>query len=107
MNGVNYTNNSEVIITDIGASDDESLLCITDSPNCCGYPYKLGEWYFPNNMSAVRIQGEGDSFYRNRGPRVVRLHRRHYAIMPTGLFYCEVPDASGVDQRIYITVEGI
>ena len=63
----------------------------------------MGEWYFPNT-SMVRIEGTGDSFYRNRGPSVVRLHRRHNVMMPTGLFYCEVPDANNVTQMIYIMI---
>ena len=67
---------------------------------------RMGEWYFPD-MSKVGIDGDGGSFYRDRGPSVVRLHRRHNAKMPTGDFYCEVADASRVNQRIYITVEGI
>ena len=64
----------------------------------------MGEWYYPNT-SMVRIEGTGDSFYRNRGPSVVRLHRRYDAMMPTGLFYCEVPDTNEVIQRIYIMIE--
>ena len=64
----------------------------------------MGEWYYPNNMSAVRTEGEGGSFYRDRGPSVVRLHRRYNITMPTGEFCCEVLDANEVDQRICITV---
>ena len=104
LNGVNYDNNSEVNITDIGESDNGSLLCITDNTNCCGRPRNTGEWYFPDNMSTVRTEGEGGSFYRDRGPSVVRLHRRHNVTMPTRLFCCEVSDASGVIQRICITI---
>ena len=102
LNGVNYTNNSEVNITNIGSTDEESLLCITDNTGCCGRI--IGEWYFPNR-STVRTEGEGGSFYKNRGPHVVRLHRRHNVMMPTGLFCCEVPDAEKVTQRVCITVE--
>ena len=103
MNGVNYSNNSEVAITDIGSGDEESLFCITDNPNCCRQN-SMGKWYFPN-MSEVRINGTGDSFYRDRGPSVVRLHRRHYVTMPTGEFCCEVPDEDGVNQKICITID--
>ena len=104
LNGVNYTNNSEVNITNIGSTDEQSLLCITDNPNCCGNPMnRMGEWYFPD-MSTVRTEGEGDSFFRSRGPSVVRLYRRYNVMMPTGDFYCEVPDARGVNQRTYITI---
>ena len=104
LNGISYDNSSKFIITNIGESDDGSLLCVTDNPNCCKTP-AMGEWYFPNNMSTVRTQGFGDSFYRNRGPMVVRLHRRYNAMRPTGLFCCVIPDANEVIQRICITVE--
>ena len=66
----------------------------------------MGEWYYPI-MSAVRIDGnDGDSFYRNRGFSVVRLHRRHNVVMSTE-FCCEVPDDNGVDQRICILFQGL
>ena len=64
----------------------------------------MGEWYFPNNGSAVRVGGSRDSIYRNRGPSVVRLNRRNNATMPTGVFRCEIPDASGTSQIIYLGV---
>ena len=103
LNGVNYSNNSIVNITDIGEGVSDSLLCFTNNTNCCESP-RRGEWYFPN-MSIVRIKGEDGSFYRDRGPSVVRLHRRHNATMPTGPFCCEIPDANNVTHRIYITVD--
>ena len=106
LNGVRFSNNSFVAITDIG-EDDASVHCITDKIDCCGRfyaGYAYGEWYFPN-QTVVHIQGEGGSFYRNRGPSVVRLHRRHNATMPTGSFCCEVPDSSDMNQRICIIVE--
>ena len=34
---------------------------------------------------------EGD-FYRNRGPGVVRLHRRSNAMTPNGVFCCTVTE---------------
>ena len=102
LNGVNYSNNSEVAITDIGSGDEESLLCITDNPNCC-YSSRIGEWYYPN-MSMVRLNGDGDGFYRSRGPSVVHLHRRHNVVMPTGEFCCEVPDENRMNQRICIII---
>ena len=64
----------------------------------------MGEWYYPNNMSAVRTEGGGGSFYRDRGPSVVRLHRRRDVMMPIGQFCCEVPDANGMNQSICVTV---
>lgn len=81
---------------------------MTNKSDCCRSPYgaTAGEWYFPDNMP-VGIEGHGGSFYRDRGQRVVRLHRRHNVMMPTGSFCCEIPDANDVSQRICIMVEGI
>ena len=104
LNEVDYGSDGIVNITDIGEGDSGSLLCVTNNTNCCKTP-AMGEWYFPNNMSAVRIKGKGDSFYRDRGPSVVRLHRKHNATMPTGSFCCEAPDANEVIQRVCITIE--
>ena len=107
--GSRLSNNSDINITDIGVGD-ASVHCVTDKSDCCrrgdgGAPRGLGEWYFPNNGSAVGIggdDGQGGSFYRDRGEGVVHLHRRHNVMMPTGPFCCVVPDASGMDQRMCI-----
>ena len=104
LNGVNYGNNSIVNIANIGEGERGSLICMTTNTDCCDGSTKKGEWYYPNNMSTVRAEGEGGSFFRNRGPRVVRLHRRHDVMMPTGQFCCEVPDANETIQRICIIV---
>ena len=62
----------------------------------------MGEWYFPNNGSAVRREGDGDSIYRNRGLSIVRLNRRNSAMIPTGMFRCEIPDTSANDQNLFV-----
>ena len=59
-------------------SNDDSLLCFTNNASCCNN--EMGEWYFPN-MSSVRIKGEGNGFYRDRGQSVVHLHRMHNTTM--------------------------
>ena len=53
----------------------------------------MGEWLFPNG-SAVPIKIQSDGLYRNRGPRVVRLNRKNGTQSPTGLYCCQVPDAT-------------
>ena len=101
LNGTRYCNNSVVMITDIGMDDDKSLLCFTNNDDCCRRlddtinGMATGEWYFPNNGPAVGIEGEGGDFYRNRGHRVVRLHRRNNAMSPTGAFCCEILGING------------
>ena len=102
LNGYNiYSNNSIVTVDDI-AENDGALLCYTNNVECCSSGQ--GEWYFPNGTT-VGTSGAGGDFYRNRGPSVVRLNRRNNAMMPTGVFRCEVPDARGTNQSIYIRID--
>ena len=65
----------------------------------------LGEWHYPDGTN-VGIKDSGDDIYRNRGLSVVRLNRRNNAISPTGLYCCEVPDASNTMQRVCANVGG-
>ena len=88
MNG----NNSIVSLGDIGEGR-RALLCITNETGCCrdsNVPGHMREWYFPNG-SAVSRNDIGHSIYRNRGPSIVRLNRRHNAISPSGIFSCIIP----------------
>ena len=98
-------NNSYFDIDDIGAEGDgAALLCITDLMQCCRGNETdgggaLGQWFYPNGTN-VSIEGNKYDFYRNRGRSVVRLNRRNSARSPTGLYCCEVPDATNTQQRI-------
>ena len=105
LNGQSYGNDSEVLLTDIG-DGDSALLCLTDNTQCCNVAGlgPLGEWYFPDGTPVVNGTNQSRSIYRNRGPSVVRLNRRNNATSPTGVYRCEVPDASGTIQNIYITL---
>ena len=101
-----YGNNSIVTVDEI-AENDSALLCYTNNRTCCKINglTGIGEWYFPNEtMVSFGSHDKGGDFYRNRGPSVVRLNRRNNAMMPTGVFRCEIPDASGTNQSIYIGV---
>ena len=101
LNGINYSNNSYVNISDIG-TDSLALLCKTDLQICCKNPNR-GEWYFPNS-SLVSRKGSEKDFYRDRGDQVVRLHRRNNATMPVGEYCCEVFNANFTNETVCITV---
>ena len=107
LRGRLYGNHDIVTLESIGEGD-QSLLCVTNEVNCCRGSDTggngVGEWYFPGDGSMVGTSNGGGSIYRNRGPSVVRLNRRNNAMMPTGVFRCEVPDASGTNQNIYVGV---
>ena len=105
LNGVLYGNNSIVTLDEIG-EDSAALFCLTNKTDCCGLSDTppgigvIGHWYFPNG-SSVKNTISGDNMYRDRGPSFVRLQRRNNA-QTTGVFRCEVPDASGTNQQLYV-----
>ena len=107
LNGVLYNNNSIVTLDEIG-EDSAALFCLTNKTDCCrslDTPPRvggIGEWFFPTG-SSVNNEASGDDIYRGRGPSFVRLQRRNNA-STTGVFRCEVPDARGINQQLYVGV---
>ena len=86
------------------------LLCYTDLNECCHDSNTtngtLGEWFYPNG-SDVGTRSNGQDFYVDRGPSVVRLNRRlSNTTSIVGLFCCVVPDATSTETRICINVIG-
>ena len=96
-------------IHDIGDSDENALLCETDKTNCCeSEPNRAGEWYYPNgsivkNNHDSMMDSPGNFYYRNRGPRVVRLKRVGNPHQ-RGLFWCEVPTQYHGTQTIFVNI---
>ena len=106
LNGVLYGNNSIVTLDEIG-EDSAALFCLTNKTDCCSMKDPpgvggIGEWFFPDGNS-VNNEDSGDDIYRGRGPSFVHLQRRNNA-QTTGVFRCEVPDASGTIQSLYVGV---
>ena len=105
--GRTIISSDRILITDIGEGDDGALLCFTDLIQCCNSDSGRaeGQWLFPNGSSVLAGSAEviGD-FYFDRGPSVVRLHRRNNATSPTGQFCCEVPDATSTNMRACVNI---
>ena len=100
LNGVQSANNSVVNITDIG-TDSAALICTTTNRGCCT-SIRGDDWYFPNGSA---VQRTGTTYYRTRtttsGPGgTVRLNRNPGATT-TGIFRCDIRDASGDLQSLY------
>ena len=97
LNGVNYTNGSTVLRTDIGEGD-AALQCTTDRAGCCRNVLgetRAGEFYFPTRSMVLNsVSAPSNSYYRTRSSRLISLHRRSNGTL-TGEFRCEIPDASG------------
>ena len=106
-----YANNSIVTRTDIGTGD-AALLCTTTYSPCCTSGNPTTQWFFPNGSLVVN---NGDlPYYRTRsnpdflgstGPGSVQLHRNPEGTT-TGIFRCDIPDASGVLQSVFVGIYG-
>ena len=110
LGSANITNNSEILITDIGEDAPDGpprLTCHTDLRNCCRHSDTgqggRGEWYYPDGrmvQNNADSMAAGESFYRTRNtPQVVRLARRDAyfipPISPTGSYCCVIPTTRG------------
>ena len=92
--------------TDIGEGD-AALQCTTDSTTCCtdtNGERRAGEFYFPSG-TVVPISGNvlTRTYYRSRGSRFITLNRRLNGTI-SGLFRCEIPDASGTLVNLFINI---
>ena len=110
LRNTTYQNNSLVNLEDIG-EDENALLCVTDLTVCCCPPYTgemepdIGNWFFPNGTRVPN--GDDDitsallwDFYRTSSHSMILLNRRKGGV--NGIYRCEIPDALGVTQTIYI-----
>ncbi len=89
--GITYTiNNSNILMTRIGSTDDTALTCHTKSTSCC--TQGSGEWLFP---SGQRIAENRNGFSLTRGYQVLRLYRRGNTQTPLGHYCCRIPDSLG------------
>ena len=109
MKDTPYLNNSVVALTAIGA-DNNALICLTNFTACCsssetGGTGSLGDWRLPDgSLVPGGASGSTASIIRTRGASAVLLHHRNNVLVPTGVFTCEVPDASGVLRFVYIYI---
>ena len=105
LSGTVIPNHGLILLEDIGDSDAQSLLCLTNRTDCCQPPHspggEIGNWFFPNRSQVLGID-DGWNFYTNRGPSVVRMHRRRGGV--TGIYYCKIPDDNAGAQILYIGV---
>ena len=102
LNNVSYTNNSVVTITDIG-TDSAALICTTTLPGCCSSDNQETQWYLPNGTQLPNDNTQPYYRSRSQSPGAVRLHRNPGATT-TGVFRCDIPDANGDLQSIYVGI---
>ena len=111
LNNVQYTNNSVVTITDIGTGSAALRCTTTLSPGCCfSGPPPGTHWYFPNGsqisntntLPYYRTRINGNPWFTSE-PGTVLLHRNPEGTT-TGIFRCEILDATGAFQSIYVGI---
>ena len=109
LNGQLYPNNSVVTVTDIGTSIGLGLYCLTPSLECCSdseTPNAASvtrEWYLPDDRP---VTSANSPFIRNQVSSAVSLYRDLFSstTAPSGVYRCEIPDASGASQNIYVGI---
>ena len=95
-------------LTDIGdIFNGPALFCLTPSTDCCSATETPNEatvtreWYLPDDRTVP--PSASTSFSREQVSSAVRLYRNG-ATSPTGVFRCNVPDASGTSQNIFVGI---
>ena len=91
-------NNSFVFRGSIGEGQDDSLHCVTDNSECC--TNGQGNWYDERGDEVHQGSDGISDLYVTRGQGVVYLNNRTGGSV--GLWRCDIPDSSGVQQSIYI-----
>ena len=83
-----------------------ALYCLTPSIECCSSSKTpneatvIREWYLPDGR---QLSSAGTTFSREQVSSAVTLYHDG-GTSPTGVFHCEVPDASGNSQSIYVGI---
>jgi len=101
LNGVYLTNNSIVINTDIGTGT-AALSCTTTYTPCCSSVNPETQWYFPNGTQVPN--NPALPYQRTRAPTGRVILNRNSESTTTGIFHCDIPDASGVTQSLYVGI---
>ena len=102
LNGTFFSNNSIVLLSDIGEGSN-ALFCLTDRTQCCTTPGR-GQWIFPNNSD---ILFRSIKIYRIRSFSSLILNRESDVVGPTGIFTCQIPTNQDVtNMDLYIGVYG-
>ena len=106
LNDVVIPNNSYVVISDIGSTENTALICNTNRPVINNFNKRNsgGNWYGPSG-TRVSSMGSDDvpGFVRYRGPMVVRLLRNTATDPPSeGIYNCVVEDDTMTEHTLYV-----
>ena len=91
-----------MVISDIGSTDDTSLICHTNRPaTLSNNAHSGGDWFAPDE---TRVNGNAvPGFRRHRVPMMVRLLRNTATDPPSeGIYHCLVEDSTLTKQTLYV-----
>ena len=94
-------NNSIVAMTDIGTGA-AALVCTTTYTPCCSSGNPETEWYFPNGTQVPN--NPALPYQRTRAPTGRVILNRNSESTTTGIFHCDIPDASGATESLYVGI---
>jgi hypothetical protein len=102
------SNSTMIIVTDIGTSSPNQLICISDRKPCCQDQPLYGGWYFPNRNRVAHISERPapTAFHSDRNSRgEITLYRTSTDVKsPVGQFCCETMDADNTNHTLCVTV---
>ena len=109
LDGQLYCNNSVVTVTDIGDSIGLGIYCLTPSLECCSDSETPNadsvtrEWYLPDGRP---VASDNSPYIKSQVSSAVSLHRDLFSsnTAPVGVYHCEIPDASGTSENIYVGI---
>ena len=106
LNDVTIPNNSHVVISDIGSTENTALICNTNYLVIIDLKiqYSGGDWYGPSG-TRVGSMGSDDvpGFVKTRGRMVVRLLRNTATDPPSeGIYHCVVEDDTMTEHTLYV-----
>ena len=97
-----------ILVTDIGISSPNQLVCVSDWKPCCQDQPQYGGWYYPNRSRVAHIseQPTPTAFHSDRNNRgEINLYRTSTDInFPIGQFCCETMDAENTNHTLCVTV---
>ena len=105
LGGITYPNNTAVILEHIGEENKNSLLCTSAYTLCCR-TNKQGRLYYPNGEPVLPLsQASRQSLYLTHNNGSISLKRQPgETLPPLGKYRCEIPDARGTLQNLFITI---
>ena len=103
LSSMNLTNNSIVTNTEIGTGAAALACNTTYTPCCTSFENPETDWYFPNGS---RVPNDPYLPYqRTRGRFSGRvILNRNSESTTTGIFHCDITDASGDIQSLYVGI---